>query len=473
MARKRKRKPSSSRTPRRPKRRSAGAGTPVHTGAFGRAEAERLLWRAGFGPRPGEADELAGLGLRGAVDRLLHPPSQGLTGPGPTNGKGGGIYPEHVWGHDHLWWLDRMVRADAPLIERMTLIWHDWFATSRAGVPGARLMLDQNQLLREHCMGTFRELTIRVTKDPAMLVWLSGASSTAQAPNENYARELMELFTLGTQAGYSERDVREQARALTGWTTTWRKGTGPTNFRFDRRLHDRGRKRVFRRTGTYDWRDAVQLCIDHGAHPGYVVRKLWSYFIPTAPSRADERALARLYRDTGTEIRPVLEAILLHPALHAGPRMVKPPVVHAAGMLRALGRGVDSESWVWLNQSSGQQLFIPPNVAGWDDQRWLDTATWRGRWKAVSHASAPWEVKSDAEYLALAGPDETPAAAVDRALAFWGAPAITEATRGQLLAFAADCDRLADKPWKRRQFPRVRQHALRQLIASSPDYQTS
>ncbi|MBJ7519510.1 MAG: DUF1800 domain-containing protein [Solirubrobacteraceae bacterium] len=457
---------------RRTKRRSAGTPTAVYSGTFGRAQAERLLWRAGFGPKPGQADEFAALGVRGAVERLLHPPSQGLTGPGPTNGKGGGLAPQHMWGHDHLWWLDRMVRADAPLVERMTLIWHDWFATSRAGVPTAKLMLDQNQLLREHSMGTFRELTVRITKDPAMLIWLSGAANTAQAPNENYARELMELFTLGANASYTERDVREQARALTGWRADWR-STGPANFRFDRRLHDPGRKRVFRRAGDYDWRDAVQLCLDHGAHPGFLVRKLWSYFIPTPPDAATEKALAALYVQSGTEIRPVLEAILLHPALHEGPRMVKPPVVHVAGMLRALGRGVDTDSWVWLNSNAGQQLFVPPNVSGWDDQRWLDTATWRGRWHAVTHAMVPWELKDDLAYLQQIGGTETPEQAVDRALAFWGTPAITDATRGQLIAFATDCERMATHAWKKKQYPRLRQNALRQLIATSPDYQTS
>jgi hypothetical protein len=152
--------------------------------------------------------------------------------------------------------------------------------------------------------------------------------------------------------------------------------------------------------------------------------------------------------------------------------MIKPPVVHAAGMLRTLNRGVDTDAWVWVNSTAGQQLFIPPNVAGWDDQRWLDTATWRGRWHAVTAAVAPWELKGDADYLLQIGGTETPEQAVDRALAFWDAPAITDATRAQLVAFAADCERLADRNHKRRTYPRLRQNALRQLIATSPDYQT-
>ena len=112
-----------------------------------------------------------------------------------------------------------MVRTNAPLIERMTLIWHDWFATSNDGVGSQRLMLFQNEMLRRHALGSFRDLLLDVTNDPAMLMWLSGVCNRKGAPNENYARELMELFTLGADRGaYTEDDVREQARALTGWT---------------------------------------------------------------------------------------------------------------------------------------------------------------------------------------------------------------------------------------------------------------
>ena len=122
----------------------------------------------------------------------------------------------------------------------MTLVWHDWFATSNAGVGSQRLMLDQNRLLRRFALGSFRFLLHAVTADPAMLIWLSGADNAKDAPNENYARELMELFTLGEGNGYDERDVREQARALTGFRYTWRRSNGPVDFRFDRDRHDTG-----------------------------------------------------------------------------------------------------------------------------------------------------------------------------------------------------------------------------------------
>ena len=224
-------------------------GIAVYTGPFGREQAERLLWRAGFGPRPGEAEALAKLGLRGAVQSLTRPGAEQFVGPAPRDDKGRALAPGDAWGHDHLWWLDRMVRTSRPLVERMTLVWHDWFATSLDGVGSQKLMLNQNKLLRRLSLGSFDTMLREITKDPAMLLWLSGTENTKWSPNENYARELMELFTLGAGRGYTERDVREQARALTGFDNDWKRGVGNVNFRFERDRHDRGQKRIFGKTG--------------------------------------------------------------------------------------------------------------------------------------------------------------------------------------------------------------------------------
>jgi hypothetical protein len=185
--------------------------------SFRTRRSERLLWRAGFGPRPGEAERLAGKGLDAAVRLLTSPGRERLRGPKPRDEKGRPLAPRDAWGHDHLWWLDRMVRTSRPLVERMTLIWHDWFATSNDGADSQRLMLEQNALFRRNALGSFRDLLLQVTHDRAMLLWLNGVENEKEAPNENYAREMMELFTLGAGRGYGERDVREQARALTGW----------------------------------------------------------------------------------------------------------------------------------------------------------------------------------------------------------------------------------------------------------------
>jgi uncharacterized protein (DUF1800 family) len=441
--------------------------TPRYTGAFGQAQAERLLWRAGFGPRRGETARLAKLGLDAAVDSLLRPAPERLEGAPPRDDKGRPIAPADAWGHDHLWWLDRMVRTSRPLVERMTLVWHDWFATSNAGVGSQKLMLQQNQLFRRHALGSFQRLLIDVTKDPAMLLWLSGAENTVRSPNENYARELMELFTLGEGRGYSERDVREQARALTGWRYTWRRGAGATDFRLDRSRHDPGVKVIFGRRGTFDWRDACNLCLQHRAHPRFLVEKLWSYFVPTPLDEGTRLDLERLYR-ADFQVLPVLGAILRHPAFYEGPRMVKPPIVYLAGLLRGLGRPVDTQSWVWLGTMAGQRLFYPPDVAGWDDARWLDTATFRGRWSIANYALGPYSLS---ERKGPKVPND-PEAILEGALKVVGSPTIRPQTRELLLRFARTSLADAKTGWKARSYPPLVANAVRQLLVSSPDYQT-
>src|SRR5205823_3032528 len=152
-----------------------------------------------------------------------------------------------------------------------------------------------------------------------------------RSPNENYGRELMELFTLGADRGYTEQDVREQARSLTGWTGTVQKKAVVKDFAFDPRRHDTGTKTIFGRSGNYDWQDSCRLCLAHPSHPSFFVRKLWSYFVPTSPPAATQAALEQLYVSSDYAVAPVVTGILLHPDLHAGPRMVKPPVVYNAG----------------------------------------------------------------------------------------------------------------------------------------------
>jgi uncharacterized protein (DUF1800 family) len=440
-----------------------------YAGDFGIPHAERLLWRAGFGPRPGEAEALAAKGRRGAVLSLTRPAGAArLDGPEPRVDDAP-LAPADAWGHDHLWWLDRMVRTNQALVERMTLNWHDWFATSRSGVDKAQLMLDQNQMLRRNALGNFGTLLTRMTIDPAMLLWLSGSSNNKWSPNENYAREMMELFTLGAGRGYTEKDVRENARALTGWRNDWDDGVGPHRFRYDRKFHDDGRKEIFGKRGHFNWRDSVRLCLQHSKHPSFVVNKLWSYFIPTKPDAKTAKELAHMYVRGRRQIRPLVEAILMHPSFYDGPRMVKPPVVYVAGLLRATGKGIDRDDWTWICDLAGQVLFRPPNVAGWDESRWLDTATFRGRWMAANAVL---------DGLAI-DPGDHPATAIEpapdavsTALQFWGNPSISNETRQALERFAAEAGAMADKKWKVGSYGVLRQNALRMLVATSPDLQT-
>ena len=438
----------------------------VYDGPFGFAQAERLLWRAGFGPRPGQAAALAKLGMEKAVLSLTRPSgTAAMDGPAPLD-DGDPIAPYDHYGHDLLYWLDRMVRSRHQLVERLALVFHDWFATSNDAVGSARLMLDQTNLFRANGLGSFKTMVRAITQDPAMILFLDLASNRKGAINENYGRELMELFTLGADRGaYTENDVRELARSLSGWDYDWSDQLGVHNFHWDEADRwDPGYKTVFGKTGRWTWEDAARMVVEHPKHPSFFVAKLWSYFIPTAPDAGTAAKLEQLYISSGYAIRPVLEAILCSPQLYTGPRMVKPPTVFVAGMLRARKRGITSNSWNWVLSGCGQVLYYPPDVSGWDDKRWLDTNTTLGRWEAVVMALEGDTADPNADY-----PPETPNEALAQARVFWGAPTLTTGGVAALNTFAHDAIATDAADWQRAS----RQNALRQLIAGSPDYQTS
>jgi uncharacterized protein (DUF1800 family) len=445
--------------------------SPVSTyrGRFGESEATRLLWRAGFGPRRGDPRRLAGLGLDGAVASLTRPAGPArLIGAAPHDDHGHPLDPINVWGQDHCWWLDRMVRSDHQLVERMTLIWHSWFATSVQASTSA-LILRQNRMMRARALGNFHDLLVDVTKDPAMLLWLSGIANTKYSPNENYGREMMELFTLGADRGYSQHDVHAQARALTGFTNEWSDSRGPYRFRLDPALHDAGVKRIFGHRGRFDYIDSCRLCVEHPEHPSFAVGKLWGYFIAEPPPAHELRALEQTYARSGYEIRPLVEAILRHPLFYDGARMVIPPAVYCAGMLRALGRTITTDSWSWIGEQTGQRLFDPPNVAGWDYSHWLDTSRWSGRFTAVTYALQGTTLDpSKTRYPA----HESPAQAVGTALAHWGDPQLSSATRQNLEAFSHRAQRGIKADWEQVTYRILRQNALRALIPTSPEWQT-
>ncbi len=270
------------------------------------AQAQRLCWRAGFGPTPGQAEALAGQPLRQVIYGLTRPSGAAtLSGPEPTDDEGNPLAPADAWGEDHCWWLDRMVRSDQQLVERMTFIWHDWFANSNEKVNSQQMMLDQNNLFRGMALGSFHDLFLAVTTNPAMLVFLDGIYNEKDDPNENYAREMMELFSLGADRGaYTEDDVREMARALTGWTAEWSESSGLHNFHFDPSRHDKGTKTVFGQTGNWNWEDAVRLCVNHPLHASFFVTKLWGYFIPSPPDEATLASLQGCIRARATASGP-------------------------------------------------------------------------------------------------------------------------------------------------------------------------
>ena len=350
------------------------------------------MWRAGFSGSAKQIDAYQKMGLEAAVAKFLAPVgSPKMIGPAPTDG-GSLIDPLNQWGHDCLWWLDKMVRTPNQGQERMTLNLHDHFATSNSGVGNTRHMLRQNKLLRSHAIGNFRTLLHDITHDPAMLLWLNGADSSKWAPNENYAREVMELFCLGNDASlesetyglwrnarmYKQDDVHEAARALTGWRYDWDKSQNGTPAQrenptyYDKNIHDTGSKTIFGHKGNWNWEDVCKMIIAHPNHAPFICYKMWSYFIPTRPSKATLQMMIANYKASGNSLKPVLGVILRSGALYANldsPDLVKPPIVFVAANLRHRGRFITENSWTWLLEGMGAAAVLPPQRLGLGSER--------------------------------------------------------------------------------------------------------
>jgi uncharacterized protein (DUF1800 family) len=426
------------------------------------AHVRRVFWRAGFGATPREARHWARRGKGATIRWLLS------GGPSPTARikaprlEGHRLDPENEWGHDVLWWLDRMIRSRHPLQEKLTLFWHDHFATNDQDTP---LMLAQNRMLRRHALGHFPDLLAAVTRDPAMLLFLSLANSDKEAPNENYARELMELFTLGR--GYSERDIRQASRALTGFRSEWH-DDGTVTCSYDKEWHDAGAKRVFGKVGRFDWQDVLHLCVHHPAHAPFMVGKLWEFFVGGHLPGSTRAHLVRVYRRSGLRIKPVMGVILSHPALYRNleaPTMVKSPVVFVAGALRSTGQGIDRDAWTWLLEGMGQHPFSPPSVAGWEwGTAWLSSNSMHVRFDSTNYlADTPRiRVKDGSTPVRL-----SPRKALARARRATGEPWISRRTEHELLRLA---DRLigGERDQERAD---MCQRVLRHLLISGPDGQ--
>jgi uncharacterized protein (DUF1800 family) len=444
--------------------------TDVYGGTFDEAAAARLLWRAGFGPKPDEAEKLSKLGLQAAVASLTRPQGKAqLIGKAPHDDKGRPLDPENVWGDDHCWWLDRMVRSNHQLSERMALIWHSWFATSESA-SNARLMINQNWTFRNNALGNFHTLLSDVTADPAMLLWLNGNTNNADDPNENYAREMLELFTLGSGRGYNQDDVHQNARALTGFTNDWSNTRGPVNFRWEWKLHDWGIKKIFGQKGNFNWKDSVRLAVTRPTHPSFFVEKLWGYFVGADLPRKTGRELEQAYVKGGFEVRPIVEAILQHPLFYEGPKLVTPPVVWTAGLLRASNQTITTTNWAWIASLTGQVLFQPPNVSGWDYTQWLDTARWAGRLSAVDTALTNYTMQGKTYKFGL---EENHTEAYNRAIEFWGGQPLSDTARNHLMALAHRISHGQTQTWEQVGYRQQRQNALRNLIPMTPDWMTA
>jgi uncharacterized protein (DUF1800 family) len=278
------------------------------------------------------------------------------------------------------WWVYRMVFGPDPLTERLTLLWHNHFATSAAKVKDLAVMRRQNELFRKHARAPFADLLTAVVHDPALLLWLDAEANRKEHPNENLARELMELFTLGV-GYYTEKDVKEAARALTGWTVRGGK------FAEDAGRHDGGTKTILGRTGAWTGDDLVRLLLDQPAAAERLAWRLGTLFLGEgAVDAAGLRALAACLREHHLDVGWAVATVLRSRAFFAEPNLgarVLGPVEYVVGAARALEMFDPPPGTLLLADWSGrlgQDLFYPPNVGGWPGGRaWISTQTMIGR----------------------------------------------------------------------------------------------
>jgi len=357
--------------------------------SLGIENARHLLLRTGFGGRPAEVEAFAGLRRRPAVQRLLNGVSSELaTGePAFMSEPVPGRAERREMGRDFQmmrrqwsaqlkeWWYLEMLSTEAPLTERLVLFWHNHFTSGLRKVRMPQLMYRQQLIFREFALGNFREMLHRVATDPAMLVYLDGANSDSEHPNENFARELFELFTLG-EGHYSEDDIREAARAFTGWTLERDRG----EFRRAPRRHDFGAKTLFGRTGTWDGHDVIDIVLEQERTAVHIVAKLWRELVGDVADPAEIDRIATRFRESGYEIRTALSALLQSDAFWSDENRanrVKSPVELLVGTCRNLELNVDRpRQLVRAGRALGQDIFDPPNVKGWDGgTAWITTSS--------------------------------------------------------------------------------------------------
>lgn len=391
---------------------------------FTKDDAAHLLRRIGFGGSPSDIASLASLGRQGAVDSLLNYGEtdnsaldslieRSFQFSDPSNAA--------VFNSAELqrWWYTRMVFTARPFEEKMTLFWHNHFATAVSKVPEI-FMYIQNNMLRANALGRFDDLLLKVAQDPAMLIWLDGVTSVKGVPNENFARELQELFTMGIndvvtgEQNYTEDDVKQVARAFTGWRFYQPDPSKPFDFTFvvDPSEHDYGAKTIYGTTANYEGADVLTLIAARRATARFLVTKLFNYFVyPVGPKGSDQQTIekyADVYMNSGHSIKQLVRAIFTSDEFfndRARFGLVKSPAEYIVGAIRMLGATYNpgtaapdgnAEILVYLSILIGQELFNPPNVAGWPGgMDWINTATLLNRY-------------TYADYLSVIRPDNQP-----------------------------------------------------------------
>jgi uncharacterized protein (DUF1800 family) len=339
-----------------------------------RSQVAHLLRRAGFGSTEAELDQYTALGFAGAVNQLLNPEkvddsaTDALLAP-LTADLGD---PKKIEAAK-FWWFNRMLYTRRPLEEKLALFWHNHFATANSKVGNAGLMLQQIQLFRDNGFGNFETLLQKVTRDPAMLIWLDNRLNRKGAPNENYAREVQELFTVGI-GNYTEQDIHEAARAFTGHTLDKN-----LVYTFNAKQHDSGTKTFQGQTGAFDADDILAILVRNPATARFVSTRLFSYFAYDNPDPSTIDRLATTFTSSNFDIRSVLRDILTGPeflSAQAFHGQIKQPADLVVGSLKSLDVQNVGPDATQVLRRMGQDLLNPPDVSGWKGgAAWINGTT--------------------------------------------------------------------------------------------------
>jgi len=368
------------------------ASTVAAAAPMGYDQARHLLARTGFGPTDAEIRGYAALTREQGVNLVLRdvrtqaitpPPSFTLDTTALRYPRADTVTPEESRAFQQqlvrqglelrAWWMHEMLVTPSPITERMTLFWHNHFVSSQQKVRFSRLMYQQNATLRAHALGSFADLLRAASKDPAMLIYLDTAQSRKGQPNENFAREVMELFTLG-EGHYGEADIKEAARAFTGWSLD--RDTG--RYLFRPAIHDYGMKTVLGKSGRFDGDGVLDVILDRPQTAEFITAKLWREFVSGDPDPREVQRIGKAFRNRNYDIKVALRFLLESDAFWDPANrgsLIKSPVELVVGTLRQLDLAPGGATpFVVVAAGMGQNLFSPPNVKGWPGgEQWINS----------------------------------------------------------------------------------------------------
>ena len=454
-----------------------------------------LFRRAGFGATYEELEEGLSAGYEATVERLLYP-------------ENAAEWDDALFRRYHVdqnslmliessqsYWLYRMINSPRPLEEKIALFWHGLFATAYGKLNHAKAVVNQTNTFRRHGLGSFRNLLSELSRDPAMIFWLDNKDNHKDAPNENYGRELLELFSMGIGT-YTEADVKAAARAFTGWTianqdymsvrasrdSIWPHGRLDWQFVYRPEDHDDSEKTFLNQTGRFNGEDVLDIICGHPASSWFLAGKLYGFFVSDQPDEAATQVIAEDLRRTGGDVRSALRTIFLSDFFRseeARYSKVKSPAEVVAGVARMAG-AFGAPHWSIVNLAldanfMGQEILNPPTVEGWHTgTEWVDTGTLMERVNSAallvgdpSQTGVGSIIRRLREVQAVYLPEEL----VDACLTYSGALDVSDATRLELTAFAASQGELSFGAQFDAGCAEQRVADLLQLIVSTREYQ--